>query len=93
MTAPGLDPALIERRRTLYRELATRRFRLETRLDRAGPADVPTQQIRSEITSLRQELDQIDARIGKASQTAVSRRALRRSPLPCNSTPFQPASR
>jgi len=73
MTAPGLDPALIERRRTLYQELATRRFRLETRLDRAGPADAPTQQIRAEITSLRQELDQIDARIGKASQTPSSR--------------------
>jgi len=72
MTAPGLDPALVERRRTLYRELATRRFRLESRLDRAGPADAPTQHIRAEITSLRQELDQVDARIGKASQSAAS---------------------
>jgi CHAT domain-containing protein len=74
MTAPGLDPALLERRRTLYRELATRRFRLETRLDRTGPADAPTQAIRSEIASLRQELDQIDAKVGKASQTELSRR-------------------
>lgn len=73
MAAPGLNPALIQRRRTLYQELATRRFRLESRLERAGPADAPTQRIRAEITSLRQELDQIDARIGKASQSARSR--------------------
>ncbi len=73
VTAPGLNPALIERRRALYQELATRRFRLESRLDRAGPADAPIQQIRAEIASLRQELDQIDARIGKASQSVPSR--------------------
>jgi tetratricopeptide (TPR) repeat protein len=35
VTAPGLDPTLLERRQALYRELATRRFQLEAHLDRA----------------------------------------------------------
>ena len=70
----------LEKRRTLYRELAARHFRLETRLDRTGAADAPTLAIRTEISGLRQDLDQIDARIGKASQTARSRRGAARRP-------------
>ena len=69
LTAPGLDPKLLARRQGLYRELAARRFRLEARLDRTGTADTQSQAIRSDIASLRQELDQIDARIGAASQS------------------------
>jgi CHAT domain-containing protein len=76
VTAPGLDPALLERRRTLYRELAARRVRLEDSMDRAGTADSHSQAIRSEIATLRQEVDQIDARIGAASQVALTRHAL-----------------
>lgn len=74
VTAPGLDPALLERRRELYRELAAHRVRLEARLDRTGTADSQSQAIRSEIATLRQEADQIDARIGSASETARTRR-------------------
>ena len=72
VTAPGLDPALFERRRALYRELAARRFRLEARLDRSGTADSQSQAIRSEIATLRQDLDQIDAGIGAASESALT---------------------
>jgi CHAT domain-containing protein len=74
VTAPGLDPALLERRQRLYRELAAHRVRLEARLDRTGTADSQSQAIRSEIATLRQEVDQIDAKIGSASETAHSRR-------------------
>jgi CHAT domain-containing protein len=80
VAAPGLDPTLLERRQTLYRELAARRFRLEARLDRTGTADSQSQAIRSEIATLRQDLDEIDAKIGAASQTALARRPL--SPKP-----------
>ncbi|MDB6105537.1 MAG: hypothetical protein JWO52_5536 [Gammaproteobacteria bacterium] len=74
VTAPGLDPALLERRQALYRELASHRVRLEARLDRTGTADSQSQAIRSEIATLRQEADQIDAKIGSASETAQIRR-------------------
>jgi CHAT domain-containing protein len=75
LTAPGLDPRLLARRQALFHELATRRFRLEARLDRTGTADSQSQAIRSDIANLRQELDQIDARIGAASQTQVKSRS------------------
>jgi CHAT domain-containing protein len=72
-SAPGLDPTLLQRRQALYRELATRRLRLEATLDRTGTGDSRSQVIRSEIATLRQDLDQIDAKIGAASQTALAR--------------------
>ncbi|MBS0416262.1 MAG: CHAT domain-containing protein [Proteobacteria bacterium] len=80
VTAPGLDPTLLTHRQTLYRELAARRFRLEARLDRTGTADSESQAIRGEIANLRQEIDQIDARIGAASQNARGRRRERPKP-------------
>jgi CHAT domain-containing protein len=70
VSAPGIDPKLLERRRTIYTELAARRFRLEARIDRSGTEDSEIQTIRSDIAGLRGELDQIDAQIGAASQTA-----------------------
>jgi CHAT domain-containing protein len=73
LTAPGLDPELLARRQALFHELATRRSRLEARLDRTGTADSQSRAIRSDIASLRQELDQIDARIGAASQSQLKR--------------------
>ena len=73
LTAPGLDPKLLARRQALFHELAARRFRLEARLDRTGTADTQSQAIRSDIASLRQELDQIDARIGAASLAQMKR--------------------
>jgi CHAT domain-containing protein len=89
LTAPGLDPKLLARRQALYRELAARRFRLEARLDRSGTADSQSQAIRSEIATLRQDLDQIDAKIGAASQTAPTRRAAAKNAtwLPVNNIP------
>jgi CHAT domain-containing protein len=80
VAAPGLDPTLLQRRQTLYRELAARRFRLEARLDRTGTTDSQSQAIRSEIATLRQDLDEIDAKIGAASQTALTRRPLTQKP-------------
>ena len=89
VTAPGINPALLERRQALYRELAARRFRLEARLDRGGTGDSQSQAIRSEIATLRQELDQIDAQIGSASQSSHTRRSASPKPaaLPLNSLP------
>ena len=89
VAAPGLDPKLLERRQALYRELAARRFRLEARLDRAGTSDTQSQAIRSEIATLRQDLDQIDAKIGAASQPAPDRRTTSQKPtwLPLNRIP------
>src|SRR5262249_12353494 len=69
VSAPGIDPSLLARRQSLYRELAARRFRLETSLDRSGTQDTRAQAIRSDIANLRQSLDQIDAQIGAASQS------------------------
>ena len=87
VTAPGLDPMLLERRRTLYRELAAHRVRLEANLDRTGTADSQSQAIRSEIATLRQELDQIDARIGSASETAQARRLPKSTSLQLSNIP------
>jgi CHAT domain-containing protein len=88
LTAPGLDPKLLAQRQALYRELAARRFRLEARLDRTGTADTQSQAIRTEIASLRRELDQIDARIGAASQQPKQLSAARKtSSLPLGNIP------
>lgn len=76
VTAPGLDTKLLERRRTIYRELAARRFRLETSLDRSGTGGTQSQAIRSDIAMLRRDLDQIDAQIGAASQSAQGLRTV-----------------
>src|SRR6185295_11795488 len=57
----------------LFHELAARRFRLEARLDRTGTADTQSHAIRSDIANLRQELHQIDARIGAASLAQMKR--------------------
>jgi CHAT domain-containing protein len=87
VTAPGLDPALLERRKALYRELASHRVRLEARLDRTGTADSQSQAIHAEIASLRQEADQIDAKIGSASQTAQTRRLPKSTSLQLSNIP------
>ncbi|HUI59346.1 MAG TPA: CHAT domain-containing protein, partial [Steroidobacteraceae bacterium] len=77
VSAPGLDPSLAGQRRSLYREIAARRLRLEAALDRSGTEDARTVAIRAEIATLRRSLDQIDAQIGAASDAA-----LRRKPAP-----------
>ena len=70
VSAPGVSPELVARRRNIYRELAARRARLDVTLDRAGSGDAHVALIRSDIATLRQQLDQIDAQIGAASAAA-----------------------
>jgi CHAT domain-containing protein len=70
LTSPGVPPELAARRQTIYRELAARRFRLTAALDRNGTEDARVRVIRSDIATLRRELDEIDARIGAASGTS-----------------------
>ncbi len=93
VTAPGLDRALLDRRQSLYRELAARRVRLEALLDRKGPTNIQSQAIRSEIASLRREVDQIDAKVGAASQGAMGLHAggARQSSLPLANIPADAA--
>ncbi|MEP7245137.1 MAG: CHAT domain-containing tetratricopeptide repeat protein [Gammaproteobacteria bacterium] len=67
LTAPGVSPQQAQARQTLYRELAGRRFQLEARLDRSGTQDNRVKLLRTEIAGIRQQLDQIDAQIGAAS--------------------------
>ena len=92
--APGLDPTLLERRQRLYRELAARRFRLEARLDRTGTADSQSQAIRSEIATLRQDLDR-DRRKNRCRIPDRPRPPLLRprNQHHCNWRTFPPASR
>jgi CHAT domain-containing protein len=71
LSAPGVPPQLAARRQAIYRELASRRFRLTATVDRAGTEDARVRTIRADIATLRQELDQIDAQIGAASATAA----------------------
>ena len=87
VSAPGVPPELAVRRREIYRELAARRSRLATVLDRAGVQDARARTIRSDIATLRQQLDEIDARIGAASGRAHARADLERAPLAFGSIP------
>jgi CHAT domain-containing protein len=77
VTAPGLSPELVARRQEIYRQLAARRFRLATYLERASGAEDPRlRTIRADIATLRQQLDEIDARIGAASDANAPRRGV-----------------
>ena len=71
VTAPGVDPRLVEQRRAIYKELTPRRAQLEARLDYSGATDPLVNPLRSEISALRAQLDQIDAQIAAASPAAA----------------------
>ncbi|MEJ0038770.1 MAG: CHAT domain-containing protein [Gammaproteobacteria bacterium] len=71
VSAPGVPAELARQRQTLYRDLAARRSRLATMIDRAGTDDVRVRAISGDIASLRRQLDEIDARIGVASNKAA----------------------
>ena len=71
--AEGLPPTVVARRRTVGTELAARRFQLAQVLDDSGPTDPKVKVIQSDIATLRRELDQIDARIGEASNAGGRR--------------------
>jgi CHAT domain-containing protein len=73
ISAPGLDSHRGEQRRLLYKELASRRFQLEARLDKSGTDDARVKQLREEIAALRQKLDRINAEIGAASALTAAR--------------------
>jgi CHAT domain-containing protein len=75
VSAPGLPPELLAKRKDVYRQLAARRFRLTSSLERAGADDPRVRTIRADIASLRQQLDEIDARIGAASAASGARRS------------------
>lgn len=66
-TASGVPAQLLSQRQSLYRELAARRYQLEVRLDRAGSEDARVRALRTAITNLRHQVNQIDADIAESS--------------------------
>ena len=91
VSAPGVPAEIVGRRRDIYRELAARRSRLATLVDRAGTEDARAVAIRADISTLRQQLDEIDARIGAASGRARARSDDERATLAVESVPAQVA--
>lgn len=89
VSAPGVPADVVARRRDVYRELAARRSRLAAIVDRSGTEDPRAVLIRTEITTLRQQLDEIDARIGAASGAQRARSDEERWTLPLASVPAQ----
>ena len=89
VSAPGVPSDLVLRRKDIYRELAARRSRLATLLDRAGPEDARALVVRSDIGRLRQQLDEIDSRIGAASGRARAQANEERAALAFGSMPAQ----
>ena len=73
VNAPDVPPELIQQRRSIYRELAARRFGLAASIERKGTDDAYVKAISSEIALLRRQLDEIDARIGAASSKTATR--------------------
>jgi CHAT domain-containing protein len=73
VSAPDVPPELVQQRRTIYRELAARRFSLAANIDRKGTDDIHVRTISADIAQLRRQLDEIDARIGAASGKASHR--------------------
>jgi CHAT domain-containing protein len=70
---PGLTP-LLERRRALYKDLASRHFLLEARRASTTDEDIRAQAIRGDIVRLRAQIDSIDtqiASIGGHSELAM----------------------
>ncbi|HEY6925508.1 MAG TPA: CHAT domain-containing tetratricopeptide repeat protein [Steroidobacteraceae bacterium] len=60
---------LLERRRALYRELAARHFQLESGRDDRTKDDGWLRSIRADISALRVQLDETDARINAGAST------------------------
>ncbi|MBV8495190.1 MAG: CHAT domain-containing protein [Gammaproteobacteria bacterium] len=63
---PAVRQALapeFRRREALYRELAARRFALDTRLDRSGSADPRSKHLVADIAELEREVDIVNTRI------------------------------
>src|SRR6185295_2886900 len=64
---PNVTPELARQREALYRELAVHRFQLERRLATLDADDPRLVNLRSEIATLRQEVDRINAQLGMPS--------------------------
>src|SRR6185312_12597006 len=73
VSSPDMPPELVQQRRTIYRELAARRFSLAASIDRKGTDDIHVRTISADIAQLRRQLDDIDARIGAASNKVTRR--------------------
>jgi len=67
MNAAGAPPQLLQQRRSIYAELSTRRQRLESMLETSAPSKPRVAIIRSDIATLRQRLNDIDAQLAAAS--------------------------
>jgi CHAT domain-containing protein/tetratricopeptide (TPR) repeat protein len=85
--SPAVQRALAaesRRREELYRELAARRFALDTQLDRSGPDDPRAQHLMADIAELEREVDTINTFIATRATTngAPGRTASARVSLP-----------
>jgi len=79
-----IDPrvrSLLAARRSLYRDMAERRFQLATREDHAGPDDPRVIALRGEIARLRARVGLLDAQLARAA-TAAPRTGAGRNPAP-----------
>ncbi len=72
----------LERREHLYRDLAARRYRLTDRENGAGAADLTVVALRSDIASLRLELDALNAELARRSDTLDARERFLPEALP-----------
>ena len=70
--------AQLERRERLYRDLAARRFRLDSREDAVGATDERVISLQSDITAIRRDLDALNIDI--ARQSGVRSTTLRETP-------------
>jgi CHAT domain-containing protein len=72
MSAAGLSPRLLEQRQTIYSELSSRRQRLQSLLETSAPANPLIAAIRTDIATLRQRLNDIDAQLAATSIRSTS---------------------
>jgi CHAT domain-containing protein len=67
MTAAGASPALLQRRQSIISELTSRRERLESLLENSPPTSPRIAAVRTDIATLRQQLNDVDAQLAAAS--------------------------
>jgi CHAT domain-containing protein/predicted negative regulator of RcsB-dependent stress response len=68
--AGAVAPQRLQQRKTLYRELSSRRFQLEAHLNRASADDTRATSLRAEIAGIRQQLDRVNAELGSLATRA-----------------------
>ena len=67
MSAAGAPPQLLQQRQSIYAELSSRRLRLESMLETLAPTNPRVVVVRSDVATLRQRLNDIDAQLAAAS--------------------------